>query len=443
MATWTPVVINNVEGCYLENLGRFGYNDPHSCTNGPFKDKTPLVSIDLNYMPCKVTTQTGSSSYNPTYTYYDNRMDRYFECTTTSYQNNSRLTQVYNINNDVTSLYSTFYGCKKLNYLSNLPSSLVDMEAAFYGCVSLTTLPNIPASVTNAYGSFTNCTGLVNPPTFSGTNIDGRYTFSGCTNLTSTPDISKFSKLDYTFQNCTNLTTINGNFNSNITNLIQTFYYCTSLTGTIPPIPANVTSIRQAFVWSKITSYSFSQNNSPVDMFSAFTNCKDLVTADVNNASNLSQTFGGCSSLISCTGTINPNCTSMYSTFSNCTSLISSPVLPNGLLDMGSTFNGCTSLAVAPEIPVNVTSMGYTFYGCTALTGNVIIRSENISNVSNIFANTTLTKYVYIPYESWIDDGMGGQTVGPSTTYTSFINAGYDENGTKEGVYLRDLATLQ
>lgn len=442
MATWTPVVINNVEGCYLENLGSFGYNDPHYCANGPFKNKSPLVSINLNYMPCKVTTQTGSQ-YNPTYTYYDNRMDRYFECNSTSYQNNSNLTQVYNINNDVTSLYSTFYGCKKLNYLSNLPSSLVDMEAAFYGCVSLTTLPNIPASVTNAYGSFSGCTGLVNPPTFLGTNIDGRYAFYGCTNLTSTPDISKFSNLDYAFQNCTNLTIINGNFNSNLTNLIKTFDYCTSLTGVVPPIPASVTNMLQAFVWSKITSYSFSQNNSPVNMNNAFMNCKDLVTADVNNASNLSSTFSGCSSLISCTGTINPNCTNMSSTFSGCTSLIASPVLPDGLLDLQSTFAGCTALAVAPEIPVNVTSMYYTFAGCTALTGNVIIRSEKISSATGAFNNTTLTKYVYIPYESWIDDGMGGQTVGPSTTYTTFINAGYDENGTKDGVYLRDLATLQ
>lgn len=442
MATWTPVVINNVEGCYLENLGSFGYNDPHYCANGPFKNKSPLVSINLNYMPCKVTTQTGSQ-YNPTYTYYDNRMDRYFECTTTNYQNNSNLTQVYNINNDVTSMYSTFYGCKKLNYLSNLPSSLVDMEGAFAGCTSLTTLPNIPVSVTNAYGSFSGCTGLVNPPTFLGTNINGKYTFSGCTNLTSTPDISKFSNLEYTFQNCSNLTTINGNFNSNITSLYQTFGYCTSLTGVVPPIPASVTSMRQAFVWTKITSYSFSQNNSPVDMYGAFISCLDLVTADVNNASNLSQTFRGCTSLISCTGTINANCTNMYDTFGGCTSLIASPVLPNGVLDLGSTFHSCTSLAVAPEIPTNVTSLSYTFYGCTALTGNIIIRSENVSDVDGIFANTTLTKYVYIPYESWIDDGMGGQTVGPSTTYTTFINAGYDTNGTKEGVYLRDLANLQ
>lgn len=441
MANWTPVIINNVEGCYLENLGDFGFDSPYDCNHGPFHDLTSLVSIDLNYMPCIVTTRTGTSSLDPVYTYYRNHMDKYFECSIN--QNSTNLTQVYNINNDVISMYFTFYKCKKLNYLSNLPSNLQGMEGAFQYCTSLATLPNIPASVTNATRAFIGCTGLINPPTFLGNNISGNNIFQDCTNLTSTPDLSKFSTLSYAFKNCTNLTTINGNFNPNITSLIQTFYYCTSLTGVVPPIPAGVTQMREAFVWTKITSYSFSQNNSPVDMWAAFISCSDLVTADVNNATNLNTTFRDCTSLISCTGTINPNCTNMLNTFGNCTSLIASPVLPNGLLDMGSTFSGCTSLAVAPEIPANVTQMGSTFKGCTALTGNVIIRSENVANVTDIFANTTLTKYVYIPYESWIDDGMGGQTIGPSNTYNAFISAGYDENGTKEGVYLRDLATLQ
>ncbi len=402
MATWNPVIINNVEGCYLENLGDLGTIDPEGCNNGPFRDLSPLVSINLNYIPCKVTTQSGSK---PTYTYYDNRMDSYFLCSTDNYAKNSNLTQVYNINNDVVNMSSTFSGCKKLNYLSNLPSNLENMEGAFYQCTSLTTLPDIPASVKKAGNAFGGCTGLVNPPTFLGTNIDGNRIFKGCTNLTSTPDLSKFSRLDYAFYECINLTTINGNFNPNITSLAQTFYFCTNLTGVVPPIPAGVTNIMQSFTGSKITSYSFSQNNSPVYMGYAFINCKDLVTADVNNATDLDQTFSGCTSLISCTGTINPGCTNMYG-----------------------TFTGCTSLTTIPEIPVAITNMEYTFSGCTALHGNIIIRSSEVSNITNIFAGTQATKYVYIPYNS--------------TTYNTFIAAGYDENGTKEGVYLRDISTL-
>jgi hypothetical protein len=69
-----------------------------------------------------------------------------------------------------------------------------------------------------------------------------------------------------------------------------------------------------------------------------------------------------------------------------------------------------------------------TFYYCYNLSNSVHIQSTNILNAKNCFSGTSLTKNVYIPFNS--------------TTYNSFINAGYDENGTSCGVYLKDINTL-
>jgi hypothetical protein len=89
------------------------------------------------------------------------------------------------------------------------------------------------------------------------------------------------------------------------------------------------------------------------------------------------------------------------------------------------TFAYCTNLVNAPIIPNNVTNMYGTFVGCAGLTGDIIIQSSNVVKATNCFNNTTLTKNVYIPFNS--------------TTYNSFINAGYNENGTSCGVYLKDI----
>ena len=60
--------------------------------------------------------------------------------------------------------------------------------------------------------------------------------------------------------------------------------------------------------------------------------------------------------------------------------------------------------------------------------GNVIIESSEVMNAIHCFISTTTTKNVYIPFNS--------------TTYNSFINAGYDENRTQHGVYLKDINSL-
>lgn len=92
---------------------------------------------------------------------------------------------------------------------------------------------------------------------------------------------------------------------------------------------------------------------------------------------------------------------------------------------MYQAFVSCTNLTTVTNIHNQVTNMAETFKNCIALTGDIIIPSSQITNVLDIFANTTAIKNVYIPFNS--------------TTHTTFTSAGYDEYGTKEGVYLKNI----
>ena len=125
---------------------------------------------------------------------------------------------------------------------------------------------------------------------------------------------------------------------------------------------------------------------------------------------------------------INPFTVWMVECFKNCTNFTTLDAFPESLIDMSGCFIGCTSLQTVPVIPDSVEYMINTFEGCTSLTGNIVIESSIITDVTDCFVNTSLTKNVYIPFNS--------------TTYNTFIAAGYDANGTKEGVYLKDINTL-
>ena len=78
--------------------------------------------------------------------------------------------------------------------------------------------------------------------------------------------------------------------------------------------------------------------------------------------------------------------------------------------------------------------MAYTFSDCTNLIGNIIIKSENISNFSNCFhyTNASKIKKVYIPYK---------YTNGVNTkTYNAAFNGSYGISG-KNGVTVYDINT--
>ena len=128
------------------------------------------------------------------------------------------------------------------------------------------------------------------------------------------------------------------------------------------------------------------------------------------------------------------NINDMRLSFYNCFNLTDVSNLNSDVTNMYQTFYNCFNLVNAPVIPNSVTNIWGAFDTCSNLTGDVIIHSEVILDATDCFNNTSLTKNVYIPFQN---NGVN------TLTYNSFINAGYDELGTTNGVYLKDLATYQ
>jgi hypothetical protein len=121
----------------------------------------------------------------------------------------------------------------------------------------------------------------------------------------------------------------------------------------------------------------------------------------------------------------------MTGTFSGCEKITTVSQLPSSLVNIAECFWNCTNLTtITIAIPSTVTNMTNCFVNCINLTGNIHIGSNQVTDASRIFNNTTLTKNVGIPFK--YENGTY------TTTYNSFINAGYDELGTKEGVSLKE-----
>ena len=123
----------------------------------------------------------------------------------------------------------------------------------------------------------------------------------------------------------------------------------------------------------------------------------------------------------------------MHRTFISCLKLTTAPTIPSSVSDISYCFYNNQLLTTAPTLPSSIANLACTFAKCNALTGNIYIQSENITNVYKAFDLTTAMKNVYIPFQN---NGVY------TRTYNTFIAAGYTTTGSKEGVYLKDLATI-
>ena len=175
----------------------------------------------------------------------------------------------------------------------------------------------------------------------------------------------------------------------------------------------NIISVDLAYVpWT---------NNS---MYNAFYNCKALTNvSNINqNITTMAFTFGNCTSLVN--APVIPNSvTSISGVFQRCNNLVNAPVIPNSVINMMGTFNCCYNINTAPVIPNNVIIMVNTFYSCNNLTGNIYIKSFNVTNAYRCFYFTTNTKNVYIPF-TYKENGVN------TLTYNSFKQYyGSGENG--------------
>lgn len=293
------------------------------------------------------------------------------------------------------SMNSAFAECVNLTGVVNIESNVISFNNTFSECHSLLTVNSLPnncdSELTN---TFRNCTSLINAPVLptNCTNLTGtmNYTFAGCANLVNAPVIPSWvSHMNSTFMECISLTDAPTIPNS-VTNMIGTFSYCASLVN-VPSIPNSVQTL----------AYCFSA-------------CQSLTDAPIipNSVTNLTSTFAGCSNLVN------------------------APIISDSITYLTETFRSCSNLVNAPTIPVFVESLIETFRNCINLTGNIIINSNIITNITNCFADTSISKNVYIPYYSLYTDKIN------TITHDTFVAYDYDENGTKDGVYLKNLTPV-
>ena len=315
-----------------------------------------------------------------------------------------------NINTpNATTLYQGLAFCPNLTDVNIIAPNCTNIVNIFDNCTNLTNIHLEFNNISSFANMFKDYNKLANVEIISNSITNLSCTFYNCCNLTNAPVIpDSVTAMDHTFHSCYNL--INGpSIPNGVTNMYAIFYQCYNLVNA-PDIPSSATNIQQAF-----------------------DHCIDLVNAPIipNTISSMHQTFYGCTSLVNAP-VIPDSVTDISYCFHDCKSLINAPVIPNSVTNIEYTFAGCTNLITSPIIPNSVTGLIIrTFSGCTNLSGNIYIHSNQIMHATDCFEDTSLTKNVYIPFE--YENGVATQT------YNAFIAAGYNTNGTKEGVYLKDI----
>ena len=333
------------------------------------------------------------------------------------------------------SLHSAFMNCTNLTTVTNIPDNITSMMQTFRNCANMVTPPTIPSTVTTVSGIFQDCPKLVTSPTFP-SGIGSVYqSYYNCTSLQTPSTIpDSVTNMAGTFYNCSNLTTAPV-VSTNTINMSSCFSGCTNLTS-MPTIPQNVTNARQIFFNcpNMVVSTQVQLPNSITDIISAFYNCSNITETPLlpNSITSLYGTFMYCTNITNMP-TIPSTVTSLGSSFCGCSNLVNTTTIPSSVTNLCSTFYSCSNLTTAPDIPSSVTNMSSTFYGCSHLIGDITINSEEVTNAQSCFgASGTFTKNVFIPFRYLTNQVY-------TKTYNSFTSAGYDDQGTQNGVYLKDL----
>ena len=329
-----------------------------------------------------------------------------------------------------------FSNCRSLKYVNNLNENITSMYGTFDVCTNLASAPIIPNSVTNMAHTFWSCQQLTEPPVIPEGVTNMSYTFGGCGNLKNAPAIPEgVTNMDMTFYYCfalENAPVIN--HLNNLTNMKMAFYQCIKLTS-VPNIPNNVIDISSAYGACNLITEPPTIPNSVTNMFGLFQRCTNLLNVPVipNSVTDIDRAFYDCERIVN--APIIPNTiTSLTNTFSSCFSLQEFPTIPNSVSIMDNSFIYCKNLTTISNLPYSITNLYNTFGNCQNITGNIYIHSNQIANAVNCFGNTSLQKNVFIPFYYANNEY--------TSTYNSFIAAGYDTLGTNCGVYLKDIEML-
>lgn len=373
----------------LENVTNFGYAETvdfyrcRSLTNIPSLPNSVTV---CNFSACNGITTVDGNDLPP----------NLIRC---EFNSCSNLTDVSNLPNSITLI--SFDGCDNLANIDSLPNNLLYSAYAFRYCSNLVNVPTIPNSVTNMYSTFAS-SGIVNVSNIPDSVTDLRRAFSNCPNLVNAPSLS-----------------------NNVINLASTFSSCTNLVNA-PVIPNGVTNL-----------------------YSTFSGCKNLVDAPAipNSVTDMERTFSDCTNLVNAP-TIPNSVTSLYFTFSR-TNIASIPVIANSVTNIDYAFYVCPNLTNVSNIPDSVTSMTHAFSDCYNLTTvsdipssvtnmtTTFWNSANLVGTMNIHsANVTAADSCFYIYDAPRPSTLTVHVPANSTTYNTFVAAGYNDQGTKDGVIL-------
>ena len=211
-----------------------------------YQDNQIIEEVDLAFVPWETNT-----------------MD-------SAFLNCQNLTNVTNINGNVTNMINAFANCINLVNAPVIPSSVTDMSLTFSGCFKLVNAPEIPNSVTNMCNTFINCDSLNIAPVIPNSVVDMSGTFGYCFKLVNAPEIP-----------------------NSVTNMCNTFQWCTNLVNA-PVIPSSVTDMSLTFSRCFKLVNAPEIPNSVTNMYYTFWDCYNL-TGDINilseNISNATNCF--------------------------------------------------------------------------------------------------------------------------------------------------------
>ena len=263
-----------------------------------------------------------------------------------------------------TNISNMFNGCNALAkvVMPTSASGLTSLQSTFSECFNLEelTFPSNATGITSLLNTFQVCTNLktVSFPTSLNSCTSATQIFFNCFNLryVTFPSINAMTSFTNGFQNCYQLewvkfnsmpTAASVNFNTAFNNCfnLQTVYF-----------PATGTA------------------SSVYDFATAFSNCfllKNIVFPSNINVSSFNNTFGLCTTLVSCIlPTATPSCTTFSGMFSNCYNLLKAtlPTTAAAGTNLASTFSACVKLQEV-TIPNTLTigNMQSMFNTCTAL----------------------------------------------------------------------------
>lgn len=396
-------------------------------TSGVFTNNQNIVSVKFNEGVSIANNNMGNAFYNCQNLISASGIPANVTDMSYTFAYCYRLVNAPDIPANVTNMGQTFQLCRNLANAPDMSkaTNIKAMKWTFSYCYNLVNAPTIPASVDDMYGAFMGCTNLVNAPTIPANVTSLWQTFYNCTNLVNAPIIpANVTSMSATFQNCFNLT---GNiyiYTNKLSSYANTFYGTTKAKNVYMYNVGYNTTANSWNAWNNSSTgvngkngvtlinlgnwensmwtYSTSGTNSLVTKYKGSET--NVYVPDYINGRNTvvnANCFASSSTIRSARfgSAVKINSGNASKLFYSCPNLIACYNVPDNITSMQQAFMGCYNLKTAPTIPANVENVVSCFDNCYNVTGNIIVKSNRISNagMQYFFYNAKATKNVYLP----------------------------------------------